>query len=105
LFGQENELHFPIVHVLDFLAELFPPFYYEITEDRNLPENVHAETDVLRHTIKIKQSVYDGACIGKGRDRMTIAHELGHYFLICKFGLRLHRTFSTAKLRAFEDPE
>lgn len=28
--------------------------------------------------ILLRQSVYDGACDGNGRDRFTIAHEIGH---------------------------
>lgn len=31
--------------------------------------------------ILLRQSVYDGACDGNGRDRFTIAHELGHAVL------------------------
>ncbi|AKS65560.1 hypothetical protein NJ8700_09220 [Aggregatibacter aphrophilus NJ8700] len=31
--------------------------------------------------ILLRESVYDGACDGNGRDRFTIAHELGHGIL------------------------
>ena len=74
--GLEDELYFPIVELLDVLCELFPKFSYEIVDDTLLPPNVHADTDVMHHHIRIKESVYEGAANGNGRDRMTIAHEI-----------------------------
>ncbi|WP_373840471.1 ImmA/IrrE family metallo-endopeptidase [Glaesserella sp.] len=35
--------------------------------------------------IVLRQSVYDGACDGNGRDRFTIAHELGHAIMHKEF--------------------
>ncbi len=101
----ENEKYFPIVEVLDVLAEIFDDFSYEIVEDNELAFNEHANTDIITGHIRIKESVYEGACNGNGRDRMTIAHELGHYFMICSCGFRLQRNFSNKKVEAYCDPE
>ena len=45
------------------------------------------------------------ACDGEGRDRMTIAHEIGHYFTLCFCGFKLHRNFRRQKVKPFYDPE
>ena len=98
-------LYFPIVELLDVLTELFCDFNYEVVEDSAMPKKVHADTDIRTGCIRIKESVYEGACKGEGRDRMTIAHEIGHYFTLCFYGFRIERNFSGEKLPAFRDPE
>jgi Zn-dependent peptidase ImmA (M78 family) len=74
-------------------------------EDGVLPEGAHADTDVANRLIRIRESVYDDACSGNGRDRMTIAHEIGHLLLICEFGFALRRNFSKREVMPYEDPE
>lgn len=105
LFGLQDFLYFPVVEILDVLCEVFSGFTYEIVEDNIFPSNIHADTDIQTGTVRIKQSVYDGACSGEGRDRMTIAHEIGHYFMLCKCGFRLERNFTKKKIPSFCDPE
>lgn len=105
-FGCENDLYFPIVELLDILAEKDEGFSYEIVEDDAFPKNIHADTDITTGHIRIKQSVYDGACSGRGRDRMTIAHEIGHYFLLCICGFKLQRNYDEkGKIQTCMDPE
>lgn len=81
--GLQDCLYIPIVELLDLLPDLFDGFSYEIVPDNELGKNTHAETDIRTGHIKIKESVYERACAGKGRDRMTIAHEIAHYFTLC----------------------
>jgi len=50
----------------------------------------------------LREDVYDGACSGQGRDRMTAAHELGHVLLHGR--VTLARRLSQ-EIRPFEDPE
>ena len=101
----ENEKYFPITELLDVLAEIFDNFSYEIVEDNELPFGTHADTNTLTGHIRIRESVYEGACNGNGRDRMTIAHELGHYFTICFCGFKLERNFANKKVKTYSDPE
>lgn len=101
----ENTLYFPIVQLLELLPEIFKDFSYEIVEDSKLPYNVHADTEILHKHIRIKNSVYEGACNGNGRDRMTIAHEIAHFLLLCVSGLKLERNFTGDSLKAYNDPE
>ena len=101
----DDELYFPIVELLDVFTEVFDDFNYEVVEDTVLSKKVHADTDISTGHIRIKESVYYWACNGDGRDRMTIAHEIGHYFMLCFCGFKLERNFSDRKIPIFRDPE
>lgn len=103
--GLENELWIPIVELLDVLSEIFSDFSYEIVRDIELPSDTHAETDIRTGHIRIKESVYLRACNGEGRDRMTIAHEIGHYFTLCFCGFSLQRNFKRQEVKSYNDPE
>ncbi len=101
--GMEDDMYFPVVEFLEILPRIFPYMSYEIVLDDELDIHIHAETDIENNIIRIKQSVYDGAFSGKGRDRFTIAHEIGHFLLMCVSGVKFAR--SITKPRPFEDPE
>ncbi|MDR1615522.1 MAG: hypothetical protein LBR98_00660, partial [Syntrophomonadaceae bacterium] len=103
--GIENNFYFPVVEFLELMSEFFPKFHFEVTENHELPLGVHADMDAAAHLIRVKQNVYDGACVGNGRDRMTIAHEIGHYMTLCVLGFRLQRNFSNAPVKTYQDPE
>lgn len=105
IFNFDDVLYFPIVEVLDFMPEIFDGFSYEIVEDCTFSKDIHADTDIMAQHIRIKESVYEGACNGIGRDRMTIAHEIGHYFTMCICGFKLQRNFGKRKTRTYQDPE
>lgn len=105
LLHLENTLYFPIVQLLELLPEIFEDFSYEIVEDAKLPYNVHGDTEILHKHIRIKNNIYEGACNGNGRDRMTVAHEIAHFLLLCVSGLKLERNFSGNRLKAYNDPE
>lgn len=77
----------------------------EIVDDCKLPGK-YAAYYPLSNLLKIRQSVYLGACHGNGRDRFTIAHELGHFFLHQDAELTLARPNSYGqKIPAYRDPE
>ena len=63
--------------VVRFLEQVYQKFI--IVEDEELPD-AYAKT-LPTGEIIIRRSVYERACAGSGRDRFTIAHELGHCFL------------------------
>ena len=52
---------------------------FDIVETHKLP-NAMGKT-LADGCIVIREDVYDGACAGNGRDRFTIAHEIGHAIL------------------------
>lgn len=103
--GLEKALWIPIVEILDVLGEVFSDFSFEIVPDRELSPGIHAETNIKNGHITIRESVYERACDGEGRDRMTIAHEIAHFFTVCYCGFRLQRNFSRKAIPAFIDPE
>lgn len=54
--------------------------------------------------VQIREDVYKRACAGEGRDRFTIAHEIGH--LVLHSGLSLQRTaVSSGPIRPYESSE
>ena len=95
----------PIVELLDVFAEVFEGFSYEIVPDNELPKRTHAETNIRTGHIKIKESIYERACAGKGRDRMTIAHEIAHFFMLCSCGFKLIRVDDSSRWPLYYHPE
>lgn len=103
--GLHDVLYFPIVELLDLMGEFFKDFSYEIVPDTEFPPEIHGDTNILKNHIRIKESIYLGACNGNGRDRMTIAHEVGHYITLCFCGFSFQRNFEQKAVQAYESPE
>lgn len=68
-----------IESVYEVLADILD-FDFEIVSKSELG-NDHGRTHPDKNLIQIREDVYDAACKGSGRDRFTMAHELGHFFL------------------------
>ncbi|WDF02973.1 ImmA/IrrE family metallo-endopeptidase [Shouchella hunanensis] len=99
----ENKEYFPILDFLELIIpQLFKDFDYEILEDSEMPRE-YGVTLIEDGKIFYRESVYVNALKGVGRDRFTIAHELGHYFLHRDGKVSLAR--SERKVKAYEDPE
>ena len=96
---------FPIVEILDSLTILDKTFNYAIEDDSEFEPGEHAYWEPVERTMHIRESVYNGACEGKGRDRMTIAHEVGHYILHTDQYPKKCRSISSSSIRAFESSE
>jgi Zn-dependent peptidase ImmA (M78 family) len=80
-----------IVNIIEFkLPEIFPGFRLVIKPDKELEDFAVSEPQNL--VMKIKESVYDGACEGDAFCRFTLAHELGHYLLHASKNRTLHKT-------------
>ena len=104
----------PFVNVVSVVESLVASGFMEleILENGSLPSNDLGQTTLIRDEsgehiplIKLEQRVYDGANNGNGRDRFTIAHEIGHAFLHI-YDLRLSRsTAHRAKKEWFRDSE
>ena len=103
--GFEDKVYFPVVEFWEILPDLFKEYSFEIVDDDSLDENVHGFTDIVNKRVCIKNSIYEGACAGSGRDRMTVAHELSHFFTLVVSGFKIARNFFDKKVKAYEDPE
>lgn len=104
-FGFEQDLRFPILEVAELLLPQLDRHYsFEVAEADVLGSShglTEREGDHV--TIKIRDDVYELAYQGAGRDRGTVAHEIGHYLMHAR-STTLHRHFG-GKLDTCEDPE
>lgn len=72
---------FDIVRVIELkMPKIYPRFHLEITSDSDLPDR-EAEFDPITWAMRIRESVYLAALEGDGHCRVTLAHELAHFFL------------------------
>lgn len=103
--SMENNLYFPIVEFIELiLPHIFTGFNFEVCSMSEL-KNVHGLTCREENFIKIREDVYLGAINGEGRDRLTCAHELGHYFLHSSSSVQLARVAPGQIIKPFLDPE
>lgn len=65
----------------------------------------HGETLIGKNKIRIREDVYDRACDGYGRDRLTMAHELGHLLLHKLDTISFARDLEDREMPAYRDPE
>lgn len=79
--GYYDKPYFPIVRFVELvLPTLRPGFIFDVVSKEEMGNN-HGLTIPEQNLIQIREDVYDRACKGEGRDRLTIAHELGHYLM------------------------
>ena len=72
---------FPILEVVEFA---FPQIWSEFAltiGDMDEMGNDHGLTFTDRMEIRLREDVYQGVHDGKGRDRLTLAHEVGHLLM------------------------
>lgn len=100
---QCTSCYMDIVGFIEFvIPKLDPTFDYEYVEDEMLPAGVYAYYDPGENKLYVLNSVYVRASEGVGRDRFTLAHEVGHYLLHYD-GLAYAR--STTEIPAYCNPE
>lgn len=104
--GFKNRLYFPVIEFLEIvMPKLFDDFNYEIRTKEEMG-NDYALTYPEKKLIAIREDVYDNAVAGKGRDRFTIAHEIGHFVLHSKGNLQFARSEEEVKdIPAYMKPE
>ena len=95
-----------IVAILEYaMPQLDKNFNYSIKDKDNMRFDVHAYTDPQTNEIVIREDIYDRSRHGEGRDRFTIAHEIGHYILHNNNMVALTRVFPDEKIKPYEDIE
>ena len=98
-----------VIGLLDLLPNLFPgkniayDVMDDITWDKKLNKNAHAFYRLDKRIIYIRESIFERACQGKGRDRFTIAHEIAHAMLLDEAKINFNRY--SGKLPCYKDPE
>lgn len=98
-----NDCYLDIVSFVELvIPRIDKTFIYDYVSSGELSPGMYAYYDPSENTMKILSSVYDGACNDNGRDRFTVAHEVGHYFLH-QDGYLFART--TQEVPAYRNPE
>ena len=79
--NMEDCLEFPILEVIELLAaDEEEAFDYEIVSEGEMTDT-YGTTNTMSNIMRIRENVYDGAAMGNARDRFTLCHEFGHWFL------------------------
>lgn len=105
IFGLQDVCFFPIVQLLEYgIHQIDESFSYEICNQEELG-NRYGITVPQQSLICIREDVYLGAVEGKPRDRFTIAHEIGHYFLHSPSTVTFARMEGALKVPSYSDPE
>ena len=103
--GLEDVLYFPILpFVENALPRIIPDFQFEVVPIHEL-NGKHGVTYPSKNLIQIREDVYLRAVKGEGRDRFTIAHEVGHLFMHEDDSIALCRLAPDEKLKPYENPE
>lgn len=102
VLGQSEDGFIDVVRIFESLAEYGVDI--EIVP-QNVLGNKHGATFPAQPKILIREDVYDRACDGHGRDRLTIAHEIGHLFLHGPEKISLARVEKESFVAPWCDPE
>lgn len=100
-----EKAYFPIVQAVEFaLDDLAPGFIYAYPpqSDKRMGQN-HGLTIPAKKELLVREDIYRGAANGNPRDRMTIAHELGHAILHGE--TQLARLPAGSQVPPYMDPE
>lgn len=103
LLGFGSEPHVDVAALLEFiLPTALPGYEFEVRDMISMGEN-HGLTNVTEKRLILREDVYDGVIEGRGRDRMTALHEVGHLLLHGTDRI-LHRR-ATGVPPSYRDPE
>lgn len=98
-FGLMGTPYFPIVEFIEkVLDHRLNMVRFEVGTRREM-KGAEGYTCPNGEFIQLRQDVYEGACRGRGRDRFTAAHELGHFAM--HTGVPLTRARVGDRLPAF----
>lgn len=78
--GLEHQARIDMMTIINKLKSERPTFNYRRVSAEELPDG-EAQWDFDRQTISMRESVFQGIQGQRNRDRMTVAHELGHFEL------------------------
>ncbi len=92
-----DDPYFPIVQFLDVtLTKHVDDFMLEVLDEYEMGD-AHGMTYPDEHLIQVRSDVFERAYRSQGRDRMTLAHELGHYVLHADIGMARMAQVSSIK--------
>lgn len=105
IFDLKDEEYFPIAEFLELgLPQIIKSFELEIVLPEEMPYE-YGLTFPEKKVIRLREDVYENAISGVGRDRFTVAHEIGHLLLHKPASLSLARNQFEKKIPAYKNPE
>ncbi|KHF28293.1 ImmA/IrrE family metallo-endopeptidase [Anoxybacillus sp. EFIL] len=105
ILGLQDEKCFPVVEFLELgLPQIFHDFSYEIVAPHEL-KNKYGVTYPEKNVIRLREDVYENAISGIGRDRFTVAHEIGHFIMHRPGSIALARNQAIENIPKYRDPE
>lgn len=99
--GFDKEPYFPIVHFIEWImANPENGMELEILTKEEM-QDTYGTTNTGSNKMRIREDVYEGAVRGNPRDRFTLCHELGHYFLHQPENI----SYARGNIPAYRNPE
>ena len=97
LLGFSGVARLPMARIIEFaLPSILPTFVYDVKTLSAMGAN-HGIAMPDRDYIALREDVFEGASRGEGRDRFTVAHELGHLMLHQSENLVMPRRLPNAR--------
>lgn len=101
IVGYADCEYFPIVHFIEWiLSDPQNGMELEIVEPDEM-QDTYGTTNTGNNTMRIRRDVYERAIAGDPRDRFTLCHEVGHYFLHQPESI----SFARGQIPRYRDPE
>jgi len=105
LVGLTNDFYFPIVPFIEqVMPQIFSGFCYDIVDISEM-KGLYAEALPQLNLMRIREDVYNNALNDIGRDRFTLAHEVGHFILHGEGRVALARVNERIIIPAYKKPE
>ena len=105
LLGLSNDYYFPIVPFIEqIMPQIFNEFCYEVVNVSEM-KGLYAEALPQLNLMRIREDVYNNALNDIGRDRFTLAHEVGHFILHGEGRVTLARINERDVIPAYRKPE
>ena len=102
-----NTPYFPVPQVFEVLELV--GIHGDVVDDDTWNKyygcDKYAEYDLKEKTISIRESVYDAAIAGSGRDRFTMAHEIAHALLLDNHNVKVCRSTDLSPTKTYCNPE
>lgn len=96
--------YFPVHEFTELQLPLLWEDFHLVVQEQHVMGDAHGLTFPEASTIWLREDVYEGVEAGRGRDRFTLAHELGHLLMHGDTGLaRVPKR--TRELKAYENSE
>lgn len=96
---------FPIVEFLELILPKIEKDFILCVLEKEEMGDIHGLAHPEENYIEVRQDVYNRAVKGFGRDRFTLAHELGHYLMHGKENVQLARIGDNKQIKAYQNPE